>query len=115
MILKIDKNLKITTGNHGKITVPADWFLYAGRASRGLAKRLERHRKRQKVVHWHIDHLTTHRQVTIHDILIFADNPDGECEIIRKCLDYPSTQVPVTRFGNSDCTEGCPSHLVRLK
>lgn len=115
LILKIEKNLKITTGIHGKVTVPGGWFLYAGRASRGLSKRLERHRKPQKLVHWHIDRLTTHRQVTIHDILVLPENPERECEIIRKCLDYPSTNVPIIRFGNSDCTEGCPAHLVQLK
>lgn len=115
LILKIEKNLKITTGILGKVTVPAGWFLYAGRASRGFSKRLERHRQRQKIVHWHIDYLTTLSQVTIHDILILPENPERECEIIRKCLDYPFVQVPIIRFGSSDCTEGCPAHLVQLK
>ncbi|MFQ5444282.1 MAG: DUF123 domain-containing protein [Nitrospinales bacterium] len=115
LILWINKNIKINTGIHGQVIVPSGWYIYAGRASRGLGKRLERHNKRRKNVHWHIDHLTTRRPVAIQDLLIIPENPQWECEIIRGCLQYPSTQVPIIRFGNSDCSQGCPSHLIKMK
>lgn len=114
LILRIKKNVLYHIGALGNRVLAPGLYLYAGRASRGLGKRLNRHRKRKKTVHWHIDHLTTKRQVIIEDILVIPEKPHWECRIIRTCLNSLAADVPAPGFGNSDCEEGCPSHLVRI-
>ena len=89
-------------------------YIYAGRATRGLSARLARHKKRTKPVHWHIDHLTVRKTVTIENILLIPAKPNLECTIVRILLEQTGVTVPVHRFGSSDCRQGCPAHLLQI-
>jgi Uri superfamily endonuclease len=92
-------------------TLEAGPHIYAGnaRGPGGIAARLVRHCRADKVCHWHIDRLTT--RVAVHAA---ARLPDGdECAIIAGLLDGPGVTVPARRLGSSDCAR-CPAHLVRL-
>ena len=115
LVIELSGKLKIKTGVHRQTELEAGLYLYAGRASRGLPQRVARHCKREKTVRWHIDHITSRRGTRVRDILTFAGRPDLECEIIRACLRQGPARIPLDRFGNSDCVEGCPAHLVLLE
>ncbi len=111
LVLRVKEDLRLQTGVHGRFTLPAGNYVYAGRATKGLASRLARHRKRTKPVRWHIDRLTVKPHTVIEDILVFPGRPELECEIVRTLLEG-GVPCPVPHFGNSDCREGCPAHLV---
>ncbi len=115
LILEIRDRLRIETGIHGKVELEAGHYLYAGRASRGLSKRIARHCRKRKTIRWHIDRLTAARAARVVDILVFPGKPEMECEIIRTCLNHGPFRTPVARFGSSDCTEKCPAHLLLLE
>ncbi len=112
LVLRLDRPARIHTGRHGRITLRPATYLYAGRATRGLPQRLARHRERNKIIHWHIDHLTTRPRIIFEEILVLADQPFQECELVRRMLISGRTRIALPRFGNGDCTEGCPSHLL---
>ncbi|MFQ5443397.1 MAG: DUF123 domain-containing protein [Nitrospinales bacterium] len=76
--------------------------------------RFQRHCRRRKKVHWHIDHLTRRSSVRVEEILIYPHQPERECEIVRSFLKLPDTTVPAEGFGAGDCKEGCPAHLLGL-
>ena len=89
-------------------------YIYAGRASWSLPARLKRHKKRVKPIHWHIDRLTTHSSATLKNAIILPDQPEQECSITRALMKIKKVSVPFARFGSSDCSEGCPTHLIML-
>ncbi len=115
LIIEVRDSIWIKTGIHGKVELEAGLYLYAGRARRGLPKRVARHLRKRKPVRWHIDRLTARRATSVVDILVFAGKPEMECEIIRACLKDGKFRAPVARFGNSDCAENCPAHLLLLE
>ena len=115
LLIEVARKLKIRTGAHGRAELDAGLYLYAGRASRGLPQRVARHCRRVKPIRWHIDHITARRGTRILAILVFAERPDVECEIIRACLRQGSARIPLARFGSGDCAEGCPAHLLLLE
>lgn len=58
LLLRLDAKRTLQCGALGGILFPAGYYVYAGSARRGLAKRLARHKRRRKRERWHIDALT---------------------------------------------------------
>lgn len=114
LLLHVKRDLKLKTGVLGRVVLPAGRHIYAGRAGRGLPARLARHRRREKPVVWHVDHLTRRREVVIEAVWVIAQKPDMECEIVRAGLSCPGTRILIPRFGAGDCREKCPAHLFSL-
>ena len=83
-------------------------YLYVGSAQRGLTQRLERHARRRKPKHWHIDYLST--KAIFLGAIIFEAPKQMECMIAamlaKRCA------VAVADFGSSDCR--CGGHLFHL-
>ncbi|MBI5427570.1 MAG: GIY-YIG nuclease family protein [Nitrospinae bacterium] len=115
LVLRVEKRIRARTGSHGLLVFGPGLYLYAGRAARGLPSRLARHLRRNKPVRWHIDRLTNRREAEVQDIIVIPDKPGLECEIVRVCLRRAPAWVPIPHFGNGDCREGCPSHLLRFE
>lgn len=113
LFFNLDTELRLTAGRLGAVTLSAGQYVYVGsaRGPGGLRGRLERHLRAAKPRHWHIDALTEARRP---DGVIFReDEGRQECAWVRTVLAWPGAAA--TRgFGNSDCREGCPGHLVRL-
>lgn len=105
LVTYLDKDELISIGAHGKMQFPSGYYAYVGRAKRGLFKRIERHKKKHKQMHWHIDYFLGKAKI-IKDLPIIT-NKDIEC-IIADNLSKISDEV-IPNFGSSDCH--CDSHL----
>jgi Uri superfamily endonuclease len=80
------------------------YYAYVGSAMGGLKSRLNRHRKKDKKPHWHIDYLL--EEAILAGITICETEERAEC-LIAQAL---SSQLgSISGFGSSDCR--CRSHL----
>jgi Uri superfamily endonuclease len=72
---------------------------------KSLSKRVERHRRIRKEVHWHIASFSTAAE--FHAGLPVRSEDDLECELASEMSSISEWSVP--GFGCTDCS--CPSHL----
>ena len=78
------------------------YYLYIGSALNGIEKRIERHFRKGKKIHWHIDALTENGEIL--EVYYIVSGKRIECEVAAKI------NLPVVEgFGNSDCK--CSGHL----
>lgn len=96
---------RITVGKLGSFDFPAGRYVYTGSAKRNIEARLRRHCSREKKLRWHIDYL-----------LARAGKPETRVYAESECRLNQATAgiILVPRFGASDCTRGCGSHLKYL-
>ena len=90
-------------------TLPAGLYAYCGSAygPGGLRARVNRHMRKSKAEHWHVDRLTG-----AGDVVAVALRAGGrECDLVEVMLAANST-VPIRGFGAADCRR-CPAHLLR--
>lgn len=104
LIITLAEEQTIGIGSLGSIRFPAGYYAYVGSAMAGLKPRLDRHLRRDKKKHWHIDHLLP--RASISGIIIAESEARIECQIARLLGRH---YHPTTGFGCSDCR--CPSHL----
>ncbi len=105
LILKLNKNLSIEIGKLGNIYFKRGFYIYIGSSKRNIEKRVERHIKNKKKVHWHIDYLTLNKNFSIKEIY-FIDNIK-ECKVAEFFI--KENVMYIKNFGSSDCN--CKSHL----
>ena len=112
LLLELGQETVITVGRLGTFRFPAGYYAYVGSAlgSGGLAARLARHRRQDKMIRWHIDYVLA--QAHIVDVRVDDSGERLECVWARALLSMPGAQVVAPCFGSSDCA--CPSHLVYL-
>ncbi|MHA1523986.1 MAG: GIY-YIG nuclease family protein [Alphaproteobacteria bacterium] len=93
----------------GRGNLPKGAYVYAGSAygPGGMGARLARHLGRPKTLHWHIDQLTA----IATEKLGFPAPGGNECDIIQRLLDTGEFDVPIAKFGATDCRT-CTSHLL---
>ena len=86
-------------------------YAYAGsaRGPGGIRARCKRHLRKDKKLHWHIDHLTTQAS----SIYVAAVPGGDECALVEKISKATPTGFPLPGFGSSDC-RCCTSHLMHL-
>ena len=75
----------------------------------GLKKRIARHLRKDKKLHWHIDYLLQHAEVV--DVVSHFTDRRKECEYNEIVANLPGAQIIVPKFGSTDCNR-CSSHLV---
>ena len=107
LVIRMDREAVIKVGALGEIRFRPGYYIYTGRARRGLRKRVERHLRRDKRKNWHIDYLL--EKGNIVDIVYFADRLD-ECIINMSLLGRLKGAALVDGFGSSDCR--CRGHLM---
>ena len=56
-VLEVEEPATVEVGALGTFEFPAGFYTYVGSAQRGLSKRMRRHKRKRKRVHWHIDYL----------------------------------------------------------
>jgi Uri superfamily endonuclease len=110
IVFSID-NISLEVRSGKKFLLKKGIYLYVGSAfgSGGLKKRIQRHLKKDKKKHWHLDFVSTQESFRAFEIWIM-ENKKLECllaEFISK------TEKPVFGFGSSDCK--CLSHLFRVR
>jgi len=86
------------------------FYYYIGSAQKNIIKRLERHLNKNKITHWHIDHLTNLNISSIINIIIFEDALKSVEALMASSLSHDKKLSPIPNFGNSD-TPGTISHL----
>ena len=106
LLLEIHKTTTIKVGRRlGPIKFQPGFYAYIGSALNGLAARLNRHLRRHKKLHWHVDYLLEKAQLSE---LIWAQTSERlECRIANILEQQGLSSIP--RFGSSDCR--CLSHL----
>lgn len=94
----------IKIGKLGKINFKKSFYVYVGSALNGLDQRIQRHLRKQKNTHWHIDYLLKHAKIV--NVFYKQSEISTEC-FIAKTLGKKLSTIP--GFGCSDCL--CKSHL----
>lgn len=111
LILRVAAPFSVNVGALGRIDFAPGYYAYCGSARRNLADRLARHMTRNKKLHWHIDYLTSRKEVCVESTRVFALDEVTECFLNSRVGTLFDTK-PMRGFGSSDCT--CATHLTYL-
>ncbi len=108
LIIRMDKKRAIKIGALGTITFEAGYYLYIGSAQKNMDARINRHKRQNKKLRWHIDYLLTHGTVEAH----------LEFPLEKRCEEKIAIEMAkkfefVRGFGSSDTR--APSHLFKGK
>jgi endonuclease-3 len=98
LVMELSRDTQIRVGKLGSIDFKKGLYNYVGSAP--SEKRLERHLRKEKKTHWHIDYFLEEARIR----KIYITRERTECEVARD-IDLPY----IKGFGCSDCD--CPSHL----
>ncbi len=109
LVLHITEGRVLDVGGLGQVRFPQGFYLYAGSAKRNLRKRIERHLRRRKTLHWHIDYLRACADAT--EAIPIRSGDDLEHELATALGGIADWAIP--SFGSSDCD--CPTHLFGMK
>jgi len=109
LIIYLPKDKTIKIGNLEEIDFKEGYYVYIGSAKKGLSKRIERHKRKSKKLHWHIDYFLQKAKI-LNDIPIIT-NFEIECFLAEKILQISDNFIQ--NFGSSDCS--CISHLFYFK
>ncbi|MEM3041578.1 MAG: GIY-YIG nuclease family protein, partial [Nitrososphaerota archaeon] len=107
----------LVVGRLGSYTFRKGHYAYTGSAlgkGASLQRRILRHLSKEKAKRWHIDYLLSEDNVTVTSVVAACTGKKMECEINRYLRDILQAEIPVPRFGASDCREKCGSHLLYL-
>jgi len=107
LTIRVSRAAWVEVGRLGRYRFPKGRFIYTGSARRGVSARVERHLRKSKKAHWHLDYLLAHRYCRIEKA-VASDRP--ECELNAETAGI----VLVPGFGSSDCRRRCTSHLKYL-
>ena len=110
LLINVGKNLQLKIGSLGKINFDKGKYAYVGSAQINLEKRIERHMSKNKKKFWHIDYLLGNKFTKIVDTFYKKSGKSEECRIAST---LSKTELPVLKFGCSDCE--CKSHLFKIR
>lgn len=109
MIMRLPEAKDIVIGSKGCMHFGAGYYLYVGSAKANLTKRIERHKRKRKKMHWHLDYFRGHCEMIA--AVPVRTSADLECPLAEAVKGVADWQVP--GFGCSDCH--CESHLFGMK
>jgi Uri superfamily endonuclease len=104
LLIRLPEGQTINAGSVPDNYFPSGYYAYVGSAMGGLKSRLNRHLKKDKRPHWHIDYLL--QKASISGIILCQAEERVEC-LIAQALSHQFDSIP--GFGSSDCK--CRSHL----
>lgn len=96
---------EIQVGRLGKCRFKPGIYFYVGSAKRNLSARIERHGRKKKLMHWHIDYLSVKAEML--GAIIIHGQRIKECKIAEGL--GKTLELVVPGFGASDCK--CAGHL----
>ena len=118
LVVLVPAQRTITVGSLGSHRFPAGYYAYTGSAlGRGavsLRGRVLRHLREDKKRKWHIDHLLSGANAEMKAVIAANTEKKLECEINCYLKDRLRAEIPVPKFGSSDCRKNCGSHLLYL-
>ncbi|KXS44404.1 MAG: hypothetical protein AWU54_760 [Candidatus Frackibacter sp. T328-2] len=103
--LPLDKVIKV--GSLGEFEFESGYYVYTGTAQRNLLARINRHKSKDKKLHWHIDYLL--QEADVAAVRTWEGSKELECQIHQSLLKRSEFTEPVLGFGASDCN--CNTHL----
>jgi len=119
LIIYLPRPLGLNVGSLGFHRLKPGMYAYTGsavgRGATSLPGRILRHMRGFKAQLWHIDYLLMSRGVYVAWIVLAEAGKGSECAVnleIERGLD---AEIPIPRFGASDCRQKCGSHLLRLE
>lgn len=104
LLIELNQDINIKIGSLGNIFFKKGFYSYVGSALNGLEQRIQRHVRKDKNIHWHIDYFLKHGKII--DIFYKLSKTKNECNIAQK---FNSKIQTILDFGSSDCK--CESHL----
>ncbi len=112
LLLHLQEKQELSIGRLGQFTFPAGEYAYFGSAfgPGGLRARLRHHLRSDTSPHWHIDWLKIAGKISA--VYYEITDVSMECTWAQYACSLPGAQIPAPGFGSSDCTHGCPTHLV---
>lgn len=111
--IRINEDISLAIGALGVCSFPKGNYVYTGSAMRSLSKRIARHKRKNKRLHWHIDYLLAHPSVQINDVVSYISARKEECFYNRKLLDNGAKAL-IAKFGSTDC-KTCPAHFLKVE
>ena len=113
--MKAESNIRIEHPKFNDNVLPEGYYYYSGSAQKNLDHRIIRHLKKEKETHWHVDYLTTRKEIIIENIYQIPNlSKKSECILIAKLLRNTGLESIINNFGSSDCKK-CNSHLLYSK
>jgi sugar fermentation stimulation protein A len=114
MMIELTRDMSVTVGALGERFFAAGWYVYVGSAKKNLTKRVERHLRKRKRFHWHIDYLRQAADsIKAVPIRIPTFSEGNECRLAGDILKFSEAEREscntLKGFGCSDCD--CDSHL----
>jgi len=110
LVFNIGRKLQAKIGSLGRINFDKGIYAYVGSAQNNLEKRIARHTSKNKKKFWHIDYLLDSKFTKVLDVFYKNSGRLEECKIADR---LGKTEIPVLKFGCSDCN--CKSHLFKIK
>jgi len=104
-VFRLARRRRICVGRLGYLDFKPGVYFYVGSAQRNLWARIERHSRKDKPLHWHIDCLSG--AATMLGVMIVPRPHERECELAVELGRL--YELPVPGFGASDCR--CGGHL----
>ena len=104
LLMELKNDKKISVGKLGEIKFNKGIYVYVGSALNGLDQRIQRHLRKNKKIHWHIDYLLKYTDLV--DVFYTESMVRKECTIANE---LEKELLSVQDFGCSDCR--CESHL----
>lgn len=105
VVLELEADLELEVGSKGFMHFPKGYYTYVGSAKANLTKRLERHKRKRKKLHWHLDYFRSYCEMIATVPIRSSD--DLECKLSAAMKGIADWQIK--GFGCSDCD--CESHL----
>lgn len=131
MVMHLDHDLDLEIGSKGMMHFKKGYYMYVGSAKANLTKRIERHKRKRKKMHWHLDYFRGHCEMiagvpirtsglpleswslTHEPYPSMPSMPDPDIEVSVECALADAVgaiaEWEVPKFGSSDCD--CTSHL----
>ncbi|MDH4213299.1 MAG: GIY-YIG nuclease family protein [Candidatus Thorarchaeota archaeon] len=118
LIIEVPEDKHLIIKALGDLLFERGIWLYVGSAMGGgstsLENRINRHFRKEKTVHWHIDALLRHS--TNLQAAIWAESFQSmECQVAKKFERMDEFNPGHRGFGASDCSNHCTSHLFYCK
>ncbi|MBI2852526.1 MAG: GIY-YIG nuclease family protein [Chloroflexi bacterium] len=104
LLLHLPIGMTLSFGRNRSAVFQRGHYAYVGSAMNGLEARVNRHLRKDKKRHWHIDYLLEHAEVT--GVILAKSASRTECAIAMALAERFDS---ISGFGSSDCR--CPSHL----
>ena len=107
----------VRIGKLGLTKIKNGNYLYTGSAlglgAVSLERRIARHRRRNKLVRWHVDYLTVRPEITVTNVICIESDERLECQINQRIVSNLKAKPTIHRAGASDCN--CTGHLLSVK